>query len=185
MIIKDYSYKLDNSDIRNITYLINEKGNIDNVINYYIKDLDCTRVYSDGGRPMQTINFRYKLCLAAIEYLLDMLYNTLVEHPEKAQSYIDYRKSIINNVKLIHEKNINYEKEHPVLNYTKKSKTSVRRNKQYNKTKDVFTGEPIDVGTGVAKAIKPRKETIADRKTKLLNERAIKFASNKSFKISE
>lgn len=184
-MIDGYHYELDVKDIRLINYLVNEKGNIDKTIYYYLTELDCTKVYADGSRPMQTINFGYKLRLASIEYLLNILYNALAEHPEKAQSYIDYRKTIIDKIKLIHEKNINYEKEHPVLNYTKKRKVSTKSTKQYDRTKDVFTGKPIDVSTGIAKAIKPRKETIAERKVKLLGEKAIKFASNKSFKISE
>lgn len=184
MIIEGYDYKLDAKDINLISYLVKEKGTIDKAIDNYLNELDCTKVYADGGRPMQTINYGYKLRLASIEYLLDHLYLSLAEHPENAQAYIDYRKSIIKKVKLIHEKNINYEKEHPVLYYTKKPKVGTRNIKQYNRTKDVFTGKPIDVSTGTAKAVKP-KVTTSERKVKLLGEKAIKFAFNKSFKISE
>lgn len=185
MIIEGYYYKLDDRDIRYINHLIKEKKDYNQVLLYYIKELDCTTIYDDGSRPRQTVNFGYKLALAAIEYILDDVYNLLNAHPEKAQEYIDYRKSIIDKIKTIHEKNINYEKEHPVLNYTKKRKVSTRNIKQHNRTKDVFTGQPIDVSTGVAKAVKPKKVTASERKVKLLGERAIKFASNKSFKISE
>ena len=53
-----------------------------------------------------------------------------------------------------------------------------------NQSKDVFTGQPIDVSTGIAKAIKPKKETIAQRKAKLLGGKAVSFAFN-GLKISE
>ena len=43
---------------------------------------------------------------------------------------------------------------------------------------------PIDVSTGIAKAIKPKKETIAQRKAKLLGDKAVSFAFN-GLKISE
>lgn len=44
--------------------------------------------------------------------------------------------------------------------------------------------KPIDVSTGIAKAIKPKKETIAQRKAKLLGGKAVSFAFN-GLKISE
>ena len=43
--------------------------------------------------------------------------------------------------------------------------------------RDSFTGKPIDVSTGIAKTIKPKKETIAQRKAKLLGGKAVSFAS--------
>ena len=59
-----------------------------------------------------------------------------------------------------------------------------RSSNRVNQSKDVFTGQPIDASTGIAKAIKPKKETVAQRKAKLLSKRSVSFAFN-NLKISE
>lgn len=103
MIIKGYEEKLDDKDIRYINYII-DKSTMADAIESYIKDLDCTTIYPDGSRPRQTINYGYRITLSSIEYILDKLYLVLEHHPEKAQSYIDYRNSIIKRIIDIHEK---------------------------------------------------------------------------------
>lgn len=103
MIIKGYEEKLDDRDIRYINYVI-DKSTMADAIESYIKDLDCTTIYPNGSRPRQTINYGYRIALSSIEYILDKLYLVLKDHPEKAQSYIDYRKSIIKRITDIHEK---------------------------------------------------------------------------------
>lgn len=165
MIIKGYEEKLDDRDIRYINYVI-DKSTMADAIESYIKDLDCTIIYPDGSRPRQTINYGYRITLSSIEYILDKLYLVLEHHPEKAQSYIDYRNSIIKRIIDIHEKNLDFERRNPVRYYSKEPR------------------KPIDVSTGIAKAIKPKKETIAQRKAKLLGSKAVSFAFN-GLKISE
>ena len=113
MIIKGYEEKLDDRDIRYINYVI-DKSTMADAIESYIKDLDCTIIYPDGSRPRQTINYGYRITLSSIEYILDKLYLVLEHHPEKAQSYIDYRNSIIKRIIDIHEKNLNFERRNPV-----------------------------------------------------------------------
>lgn len=103
MIIKGYEEKLDDRDIRYINYVI-DKSTMADAIESYIKDLDCTTIYPDGSRPRQTINYGYRITLSSIEYILDKLYLVLEHHPEKAQSYIDYRNTIIKRIIDIHEK---------------------------------------------------------------------------------
>lgn len=94
MIIKGYEEKLDDRDVRYINYVI-DKSTMADAIESYIKDLDCTIIYPDGSRPRQTINYGYRIALSSIEYILDKAYLILEHHPEKAQSYIDYRNTII------------------------------------------------------------------------------------------
>lgn len=183
MIIEGYEEKLDDKYIRYINSVIN-KSNINDAIESYIKDLDCTTIYSDGSRPRQTVNYGYRIALSSIEYILDKLYLVLKDHPEKAQSYIDYRKSIIKRIIDIHEKNINFERRNPVRYYSKEPRKRTRSSSRVNQSKDVFTGQPIDVSTGIAKAIKSKKETVAQRKAKLLSNRSVSFAFN-NLKISE
>lgn len=183
MIIKGYEEKLDDRDIRYINYVI-DKSTMADAIESYIKDLDCTIIYPDSSRPRQTINYGYRITLSSIEYILDKLYLVLEHHPEKAQSYIDYRNTIIKRIIDIHEKNLDFERRNPVRYYSKKPRKSTRSASRVNQSKDVFTGKPIDVSTGIAKAIKPKKETIAQRKAKLLGGKAVSFAFN-GLKISE
>ncbi len=177
MIIKGYEEKLDDRDIRYINYVI-DKSTMADAIESYIKDLDCTIIYPDGSRPRQTINYGYRITLSSIEYILDKLYLVLEHHPEKAQSYIDYRNSIIKRIIDIHEKNLDFERRNPVRYYSKEPRKRTRSASRVNQSKDVFTGKPIDVSTGIAKAIKPKKETIAQRKAKLLGGKAVSFAFN-------
>lgn len=172
MIIKGYEEKLDDRDIRYINYVI-DKSTMADAIESYIKDLDCTTIYPDGSRPRQTINYGYRITLSSIEYILD-----------KAQSYIDYRNTIIKRIIDIHEKNLDFERRNPVRYYSKESRKRARSASRVNQSKDVFTGQPIDVSAGIAKAIKPKKETIAQRKAKLLGGKAVSFAFN-GLKISE
>lgn len=175
MIIKGYEEKLDDRDIRYINYVI-DKSTMADAIESYIKDLDCTTIYPDGSRPRQTINYGYRITLSSIEYILDKAYLILEHHPEKAQSYIDYRNSIIKRIIDIHEKNLDFERRNPVRYYSKEPRKRARSANRVNQSKDVFTG--------IAKAIKPKKETIAQRKAKLLGGKAVSFAFN-GLKISE
>ena len=154
MIIKGYEEKLDDRDIRYINYVI-DKSTMADAIESYIKDLDCTTIYPDGSRPRQTINYGYRITLSSIEYILDK-----------------------------HEKNLDFERRNPIRYYSKESRKRTRSASRVNQSKDVFTGKPIDVSTGIAKAIKPKKETIAQRKAKLLGGKAVSFAFN-GLKISE
>lgn len=183
MIIKGYEEKLDGMYIRYINHLIN-KSNAHGAIEYFIKDLDCTTIYDDGSRPRQTINYGYRIAISSIEYILDQLYLVLEEHPEKAQDYIDYRNNIIKKVINIHEKNIDFERRNPVLYYTKESRKRTRSSSRVNTAKDIFTNNAIDVSIGVAKAVKSKKETVAQRKAKLLGGKAVSFAFS-GLKISE
>ena len=149
-----------------------------------ISDIKIEEVKSKEPELFLNDNIVQAIRFYDIEYIIDKLYLVLEHHPEKAQSYIDYRNSIIKRIIDIHEKNLDFERRNPVRYYSKEPRKRTRSSNRVNQSKDVFTGKPIDVSTGIAKAIKPKKETIAQRKAKLLGGKAVSFAFN-GLKISE
>lgn len=173
MIDDKYIGKLDAQDIRWFDYLLRDKGSEIVALNSLLHDLDCTRVYKDGSRPMQTINYGYKHNIGGYIYI----YNKLCEQFPNIE--IDYYAKLVAR----HEENLNFEKEHGVIYYKKESTRSVRTTKRNDESKDMFTGETISVRTGVAKAVKP-KDNARTRKARALSERTINFAFG-NFKVSK
>lgn len=183
MIIKGYEEKLDDRDIRYINYVI-DKSTMADAIESYIKDLDCTIIYPDGSRPRQTINYGYRITLSNIEYILDKLYLVLEHHPEKAQSYIDYRNTIIKRIIDIHEKNLVLREETQYDIIVKNQGNALEVLAELINQKMSLQVNPLMLAPVLQRAIKPKKETIAQRKAKLLGGKAISFAFN-GLKISE
>ena len=180
MSYKKYVIELNNSDIAWANHLVKEKGNIDGAINDLFEDMDCTTIYPDGSRPRQTINFGYYRAISLILYLLNKFKGECNDDTNaqiKIQTYIS-------RLCKTHDENINFEKDHEPIRYKGKSRVSRKRNLNHNKTKEMFTGETIDVGTGIAKLVKPKKESISSRKNKILSSKSISFAFN-NFKTNK
>lgn len=171
-IDKSYIEKLDASDIRWFEYECNRLHYLKDVLDSLLHDLDCTRVYKDGSRPMQTINYGYRRNIAGFLYIIE-------KHKDRDAELID---SYIKKLVARHEENISFESEHGTIDYSKKSKASSRNRTRTSRSTDMFTGETIDVGTGVAKVVKP-KENSATRKAKALASKSVSFAFN-NFKVN-
>lgn len=96
-----FSYTLDRSDVRLIENKLETKKKED-LIDGWIKEITFPNPY------LQTIHFRYKWIIACLVFL-------------------DYPKYKIEE---IHEKNLEYEKEHPPVIYEKKKKVASKREKK-------------------------------------------------------
>lgn len=96
-----FSYTLDRSDVRLIENKLETKKKED-LIDGWIKEIILPSPY------LQTIHFRYKWIIACLVFL-------------------DYPKYKIEE---IHEKNLEYEKEHPPVIYEKKKKVASKREKK-------------------------------------------------------
>lgn len=173
MIEDKYVGKLDNQDIRWFDYLIKSKGSCPAALNSLLHDLNCTRVYPDGSRPVMSINYGYRRDIAGYFYVLEKLKNV---NEETANFYLD--KLIVR-----HEENLNFEKDNPPINYQTKQRRSSGNITRTAKIKDMFTGEEASVDVGSGKVIRP-KENAATRKAKALADRTVSFAFN-NFKVSK
>lgn len=147
MIDNKYIEQLDAQDKRWFDYLIKYKGSEIVALNSLLHDLDCTRVYKDGSRPVQTINYGYKRDIAGFIYI----YNKLCE--SYLECNVDYYAKLVKR----HEDNLSFEEANGVTYYTKKQRTSTRSSKKYDETTDIFTGERFNIRTGVAKIVKQKK----------------------------
>lgn len=97
-----FSYELDASDKRMVEHNLTYKSK-EALIQEYLKEITLfTNPY------LQTIHFRYKWIIACLVFL-------------------DYPKYKIEE---IHEKNLEYEKEHPPVIYEKKKKVASKREKK-------------------------------------------------------
>lgn len=172
-MINNYIEKLDSSDIRWFDYLINEKGNEEKALDSILNELDCTKVYNDGSRPMMTINYGYRRNIAGFLYILDNIKNYDVN---LAEEY--YNKLIAR-----HEENHTFEKNNPVVYYSTKSTRSIKSNKATTKAKDIFSDNTLNITESGAKISRVR-ENSNTRKARALKDKSISFAFN-NFKISK
>lgn len=173
MIEDKYIGTLDAQDKRFYDYLIKEKGGEANALVRLLYDLDCTRIYKDGSRPAQTINYGYKTDIAGFIYI----YNKLREaNPE---FNIDFYAKLVER----HEENLNFEKLNPPIYYKSKQRTSHRSNRTTAEITNIFTGEKSKVDVGSGKIIRP-KENAATRKAKALSDKSINFAFG-NFKVNK
>lgn len=173
MIEDKYIGTLDAQDKRFYDYLIKEKGGEANALTRLLYDLNCTRVYKDGSRPVQTINYGYKRDIAGFIYINNKLREA---NPE---FNIDFYAKLVER----HEENLDFEKLNPPIYYKPKQRTSSRNNRTTAEIEDIFTGKKSKVDVGSGKIIKP-KENAATRKAKALNDRSVSFAFN-NFKINK
>lgn len=173
MIDDNYIGLLDAQDKRWFDYLIKDKGSEMVALNSLLHDLDCTKIYKDGSRPVQTINYGYKRDIAGFIYI----YNKLCEtYPE---CNIDYYAKLVAR----HEENLNFEKNNPPVYYRTKQRTSSRNNRRTAEIADIFTGEKSQVDVGSGKVVKPRNN-VETRKAKALSNKSISFAFG-NFKINK
>lgn len=174
MIIEDkYIGELDFQDKKWFDYLIKYKGGEINALNSLLHDLDCTRVYKDGSRPVQTIDYGYKRDIAGFIYI----YNKLCEiNPE---CDIDYYAKLVNR----HEENLSFEKDNPPIYYKKQQRTSNRSSRRTAEIEDIFTHEKSQVDVGTGRVVRPRNNA-ETRKAKALSTKSVSFAFS-NFKINK
>lgn len=170
---KYINHNLDGVELRWYNYLIKDKGSIMNALMFLLKGLDCTKVYPDGSRPVQTINYGYRTDIAGFIYLN----NKLAE--ENPECNIDFYAKLVQR----HEENLSFEKDNPPVYYSSKQRTSSRSNRRTAEIADIFTGEKSKVDVGSGKIIKS-KENAATRKAKALSDKSISFAFG-NFKINK
>lgn len=177
MIEDKYIGKLDAQDKRWYDYILynKHKGNEIGALEEILKDLDCTRIYPDGSRPVQTINYGYRTDIAGFIYIYNILCKNNPEYKD-----IDYYAKLVNR----HEQNLSFEENNPpIIYHRKQSRTSSRSVIRTAKTKDIFTGEERTVDVGINNVVKERNNA-AIRKAKALNDRTVNFAFN-NFKVSK
>lgn len=112
--LKDYLITLDDSIIK---FATNEIANIglEKYMEYNFNQLDCTRVWKNGMRPMQTIDYTYSYILTEFIYLVGICRD--IEEQDKWL------------IKLLkrHTDNLEYEKVNPPIVYkSKKNKTKIK-----------------------------------------------------------
>lgn len=115
----------------------------DKYLNYALRLLDCTKVWDNGLRPMQTITYTYRHDITEFVYVV----NTFVENDNLKD---DWFTKLIDR----HNKNIEYEKINPPVlygdakakkkfekEYNVKSKTKNDKDKKDNKEKRITNAE--------------------------------------------
>lgn len=126
--LDNYMIDVDNDMTTFIAHEIAQIG-VDAFIEYNYKNLDCTRVWNNGMRPMQTINYPYKYFLTEFIYIIQ----TYI--PEELQNEW-YNKLLIR-----HNANLEYEQLNPPIIYKDKrikTKNKDKLEKQQVKTKSTY-----------------------------------------------
>lgn len=90
----------------------------------HAKYLDCTQVWSNGMRPMQTPFYPYRAEVSTFIYFINKINNEVV------------RKKYYDMLLEIHHKNLDYEKEHPPVMYDKRQVKVVKPRKKRNVLSD-------------------------------------------------
>lgn len=170
---KYINHNLDGAELRWYNYLIKDKGGIMNALMFLLKGLDCTKIYPDGSRPVQTINYGYRTDIAGFIYLN----NKLAE--ENPECDIDFYAKLVQR----HEENLSFEKDNPPIYYKGKQRISTRSTRRTAEIADIFTGEKSQVDVGTRRVVRP-KDNVATRKAKALSSKSISFAFD-NFKISK
>ena len=173
MIEDKYIGILDAQDKRWYDYLIRSKGGEIAALYFLLKGLDCSRVYPDGSRPMQTINYAYRTDIAGFIYINNQLTQRMPE------CEVDFYDKLVTR----HEKNLSFETNNPPIYYKGKQRTSSRNNRKTAEIADVFTGEKSTVDVGSGRVVRP-KENANTRKAKALSDKSINFAFG-NFKINK
>lgn len=129
-ITQSGAISLDKFDINLVNANVQSYG-VECALDRILKDNNCARVYNDGSRPMQTINYSYKINIVKYNYILTTFREELT--PERYDFYF-------NALKDNHEDNLKYEADNPPVIY-KKTKSKARAKKASFKSTDIFTGE--------------------------------------------
>ena len=146
--INKYMIELDDIALRMVESHIKENGSLEAAFRKQLFYLDCSRVYSNGMRPMQTIGYPYRREMSVAIYIAEQMEETLKE------------QFLIELIEL-HQHNIEYEKINPPIWYDgekgkKKFEEGLKRLPRRR------NGDS-----------KPKKETSIERKIK---EKKIKFS---------
>lgn len=173
MIEDKYIGTLDAQDKRWYDYLIRSKGGEIAALYFLLKGLDCSRIYPDGSRPMQTINYAYRTDIAGFIYINNQLTKRMPE------CEVDFYDKLVTR----HEENLSFEEHNPPVHYSKQYRTSSRSSTRTATITDMFSGKESTVDVGSGKVIK-LKENAATRKAKALKDKSISFAFN-NFKINK
>ncbi len=157
---------LDTQDIRFVEAHIKQYGGIDKAIQVVLKELDATLVLPDGSRPRQTNSYVWQRSDAEFAYLLNKAMDNGMTNEEYTKVMEQYGEVL--------KKNELYELENPPVVYSKKVRSSARKVRVDN-VLSMFDGDAIKVGKKAVKA-KPKKETVAERKVRILSNKAVTFA---------
>jgi len=154
---------LDAQDIRFVEAHIKQYGGIDKVIQVVLKELDATLVLPDGSRPRQTNSYVWQRSDAEFAYLLNKAMDNGMTNEEYTKVMEQYGEVL--------KKNELYELENPPVVYSKKVRSSTRK-VRVDKVQSMFDGDILKVG----EKAKPKKETVAERKARILSNKAVTFA---------
>lgn len=102
--INQYMIELDDIALRMVESSIKENGSLEAAFRKQLFYLDCSRVHSNGMRPMQTIGYPYRREMSAAIYIAEQMEETLKE------------QFLIELIEL-HQRNIEYEKINPPIWY--------------------------------------------------------------------
>lgn len=158
--------KLDAQDIRFVESHIKQYGGIDKAIQVVLKELDATLVLPDGSRPRQTNSYVWQRSDAEFAYLLNKAMDNGMTNEEYTKVMEQYGEVLKNNQV--------YELENPPIVYSKKARESIKK-VRVDKVQSMFDGDTLKVGQKAVKA-KPKKETVAERKARILSNKAVTFA---------
>ena len=157
---------LDTQDIRFVEAHIKQYGGIDKAIQVMLKELDATLVLPDGSRPRQTNSYVWQKSDAEFAYLLNKAMDNGMTNEEYTKVMEQYGEVL--------KKNELYELENPPVVYSKKVRSSTRK-VRVDKVQSMFDGDVLKVEEKAVKA-KPKKETVAERKARILSNKAVTFA---------
>ena len=141
--IKQYIEEPDNFMINYVPHEVKRLG-VEKFLDLSIKSLDASKVWSDGLRPIQTISYIYVRAITEIVYTI-LTFIDALEHSKWFDKLL-----------VMHIFNIEYEKEHPPVDYDadkpKRSKSgTTKQSTPCRKQKDKPTAAEIKLANHVAK----------------------------------
>ena len=163
--IQKYIDEPDSFMIRFVPHEIKSVG-LDSFLEYNFRSLDCTRVYKDGLRPMQTIGHPYRKLITEIVFTIK---NYVEENKQN-----EYFERLLK----IHSNNLEYEQTNPPIWYgTEKDRRKYE--KQYESKDSTKHKLKRTKQQNIDFSDMPKKQTAAEKK---LAAKVIKLNSL-SFKI--
>lgn len=135
----------DNFMINYIPHEIKRLG-LDKFLHISIAALDASKVWEDGLRPIQTISYIYVRAITEIVYTI----NTYITEEKDRDIWL-------NNLLIQHTNNLEYEKEHPPVDYdagkpkAKSKSGTTKQSTPRKREKDKPTAAEIKLANHVAK----------------------------------
>lgn len=163
--------ELDPFDLRIVYDKLNRIG-VHKYIESIFHDMDCTRVWNNGMRPMQTIGYPYARLEAEFSLCIRYGIENKLFDADKATEYSQKYNTI-------HKNNLAYEEANPPIIYEKKKNVAKRAPKKLV-TVDMFTKETI-IETDYPIGTKPKRVTKKDREEKAKSDKLSKL----SFKLGK